>query len=290
MTVCPTFHWASRFLAASGCSCILSLLVASIKTLQVVSASVSQLRNFSRSRYDCCSIFRAASRAASRSETLGTQPCFNGISDFLPGLHPLTGPLDEVIRPLLGIQPVGGVLLHIVELLRPVVEFRLGVFPVLGCCDLSVQVSLMCCGSAGCRPMARTPSDWSNQPSMEPMFSCSSAVAVRASTDLQDCWQTLAQRALSNLSCARSREASSGVLNWLMSSPAELTLHSTTSWRGTASVRGRAPDAASALRPTAPSTGHRSSSMFPFTSCVGGYELALHLNPARVELELAGLH
>lgn len=47
------------------------------------------------------------------------------------------------------------------------------------------RVSLMCCGSAGWRGMARMPSALSNQPSMEPMFSCSSAAAVRPSADLQ---------------------------------------------------------------------------------------------------------
>lgn len=65
----PTFHCTSRFLAA-GCSGILSLLVASIKTLHVVSASVSQLRNLSRSRENCCRSFRAASKAASLSKAL----------------------------------------------------------------------------------------------------------------------------------------------------------------------------------------------------------------------------
>lgn len=43
----------------------------------------------------------------------------------------------------------------------------------------------MCCGSAGCRGMARTPSALSSQPSIEPTFSCSSAVRLDASADLQ---------------------------------------------------------------------------------------------------------
>lgn len=48
------------------------------------------------------------------------------------------------------------------------------------------KVSLMCCGSAGCRGMLSTPSALSSQPSMEPISSSSSAAAVRASDDLQE--------------------------------------------------------------------------------------------------------
>lgn len=48
----------------------LSLWVASCRTLAVVSASVSQARNFSRSRGNCCSNLWVSSRAASRSLTL----------------------------------------------------------------------------------------------------------------------------------------------------------------------------------------------------------------------------
>ena len=55
---------------------------------------------------------------------------FHRVRDLLPGLQPLTGPLDEMIHSLLGVQPVGGVLQHVVELLRPVGEFGLRVFPV----------------------------------------------------------------------------------------------------------------------------------------------------------------
>lgn len=48
----------------------LSLWVASCRTLAVVSASVSQARNLSRSRGNCCSNLWVSSRAASRSLTL----------------------------------------------------------------------------------------------------------------------------------------------------------------------------------------------------------------------------
>lgn len=55
---------------------------------------------------------------------------FHRVRDLLPGLQPLTGLLDEMIYSLLGIQPIGGVLQHVVELLRPIGEFGLRVFPV----------------------------------------------------------------------------------------------------------------------------------------------------------------
>lgn len=54
---------------------------------------------------------------------------------------------------------------------------------------------------------------------------------------LLSCWQTLAHRVFSNLSCDWSCKASSGVLIWLMSTPAEFTLPSTASWRGISSVK-----------------------------------------------------
>lgn len=66
------------------------------------------------------------------------------------------------------------------------------------------RVSLMCCGSAGCRGMARTPSALSNQPSIEPMSSCSSVAAVRASADLQE---GSTKRAKEGETCFKHRNA-----------------------------------------------------------------------------------
>lgn len=53
----------------------LSLWVASCRTLAVVSASVSQARNFSRSKGNCCSNLWVSSRAASRSLNLQRNQC-----------------------------------------------------------------------------------------------------------------------------------------------------------------------------------------------------------------------
>lgn len=52
------------------------------------------------------------------------------VRDLLPGLHPLIGLLDQMIHPFLRVQPIGGVLQHVVKLLRPVWEFGLRVLPV----------------------------------------------------------------------------------------------------------------------------------------------------------------
>lgn len=54
---------------------------------------------------------------------------------------------------------------------------------------------------------------------------------------LSSCWQTLAHRVFSNLSCDWSCRASSAVLIWLMSTPAEFTLPSTASCSGISSVK-----------------------------------------------------
>lgn len=54
---------------------------------------------------------------------------------------------------------------------------------------------------------------------------------------LLSCWQTLAHRVFSNLSCDWSCRASSAVLMWLMSTPAEFTLPSTASCSGISSVK-----------------------------------------------------
>ena len=57
----------------------LSLWVASCRTLAVVSASVSQARNFSKSRGNCCSNLWVSSRAVSRSLTLQRNKCPDAI-------------------------------------------------------------------------------------------------------------------------------------------------------------------------------------------------------------------
>lgn len=57
----------------------LSLWVASCRTLAVVSASVSQARNFSKSRGNCCSNLWVSSRAVSRSLTLQMNKCPDAI-------------------------------------------------------------------------------------------------------------------------------------------------------------------------------------------------------------------
>lgn len=52
------------------------------------------------------------------------------VRDLLPRLKPFTSLSDEVIHLLLGIQPVCGVLQHVEDLLQPVGQFGLRVFPV----------------------------------------------------------------------------------------------------------------------------------------------------------------
>lgn len=52
------------------------------------------------------------------------------VGDLLPGLQPLIGPTDVMVHFLSGIQPLDGVLQHVVELLRPIRELGLRVLPV----------------------------------------------------------------------------------------------------------------------------------------------------------------
>lgn len=49
---------------------------------------------------------------------------------LLHGLQLVAGAADLRLHPLLGIQPVDGVLQHVVQLLGPVRQFGLGVLPV----------------------------------------------------------------------------------------------------------------------------------------------------------------
>lgn len=62
-----------------------SLWVASCRTLAVVSASVSQARNFSRSRGNCCSNLWISSKAASLSFTLQRNKCPDAILKYQNG-------------------------------------------------------------------------------------------------------------------------------------------------------------------------------------------------------------
>lgn len=52
------------------------------------------------------------------------------VRDFLHGLQLLVGPADLRVHSLLGVQPVDGVLQHVVKLLCPVRKFGLRVLPV----------------------------------------------------------------------------------------------------------------------------------------------------------------
>lgn len=52
------------------------------------------------------------------------------VRDFLHGLQLLVGPADLRVHSLFGVQPVDGVLQHVVKLLCPIRKFGLRVFPV----------------------------------------------------------------------------------------------------------------------------------------------------------------
>ena len=56
--------------------------------------------------------------------------CLHRVRDLRHGIHPLIGLLDQRLHLPPGLQPIGGVLQHVVKLRRPIRELGLGVLPV----------------------------------------------------------------------------------------------------------------------------------------------------------------